>query len=281
MDRIFLYFKLACTLTFSSFRRINILTSGGKALSSPTPQTIKGKSLRGLKLTLLTCVSAIAGDAFDVISDSSGFEISGRRWMSEIVYYIDSDCPGFVLPSLHSTVREMTPVGYTYGGKSGRVGLDDRVVIYCANESIKALSYLPEGIDFDEVFSAIGSAKRYWRKSSLQILDCDIWLSSEKVNEENIAKVISHEWGHCLGLDHEDKQRSIMASTLKAIPQNSPTIDDMAGINVLYNRCENVVDNQGNYFMHKVPFKGDYFYGVIPANGIWPADVHTVGRSSC
>ena len=34
-------------------------------------------------------------------------------------------------------------------------------------------------------------------------------------------------------------------------------------------------------YLHKVPVNDEYYYGIMPANGIWPYDVHTVGESDC
>jgi hypothetical protein len=61
-----------------------------------------------------------------------------------------------------------------------------------------------------------------------------------------------------------------MATTSPNIISPELTINDLAGINVLYGLCVDEVDPAENHFIHKVPFNGDFYYGIMPANGIWP-----------
>jgi hypothetical protein len=198
-----------------------------------------------------------------------------------VTLYSSRDCPNFVVELIPSVIEEMTPIDNSYGGKRNEIGFDLKPTIYCAPERIQALSILPDSIDSDEVFSTLGSAKRYWGKTTYKLVDCDIWLNNEYIDQDNIGKILHHEWGYCLGLDHEEEQPSIMASQLIDIDSEELTINDLAGINVLYGLCIDEMDDEGNHFMHQVPFDGEFYYGVMPANGVWPANVHTVGKSEC
>jgi len=255
-------------------------TTGEPAVNQQSKVDHKGTTSR-LRLVLIICLSAFIGDALDIIAPSQGFEISGKRWYSEVTFYSSSNCPSFVVESLPQLITTMTPIPNSYGGKQNGVGFDRKPTVYCSPERTQALSYLPETVDSDEVFSTLGSARRYWEKTTYKLVDCDIWLNSEFINPENIGKILRHEWGHCLGLEHEDQQLSIMATTLPNILSEELTINDLAGINVLYGLCIDEVDKEGNHFMHKVPFNGDFYYGIMPVDGVWPTHVHTVGKSDC
>ncbi|MFT4861151.1 MAG: hypothetical protein ACI95C_000352 [Pseudohongiellaceae bacterium] len=194
----------------------------------------------------------------DIITPSQGFEISEKRCYSDVTLYSSSNCPNFVIELIPTVIATMTPIANSYGGKQNGVGFDRKPTIYCSPENIQALTLLPESIDSDEVFSSLGSAKRYWEKTTYKLVDCDIWLNSDYIDPDNIGKILCHEWGHCLGLDHEDEQPSIMASQLNLIDSEALTINDLAGINVLYELCIDAIDDAGSHFMHKVPFNGDF-----------------------
>lgn len=236
---------------------------------------------QALRIALFFLLAASIGDMLDVVNDSRAFEISGIRWHKPITYYYRDGCPSYVLPELKRAASTMSPISTRYGGLASSVGFDERVTVYCAPEPIQAAMFIPDHIGFDTVDSAIGTARRYWRRSTQEIVDCDIWLHADRINPANARIIIQHEWGHCLGLDHEEEQRSIMAPTLQKIDTDDPTINDRAGLNVLYGKCEDELDSYGNHFMHKVPVNGGYLYGIMPAGGVWPYDVHTVGASDC
>ena len=242
---------------------------------------------RGLFLVLLVCIAAMVGDALDVISDSSGFEIDGQRWVSNVTYYTLPGCPAFVNDAMEPVIANMTPISHGYGGHNHAVAFDYRVTIYCATQQVEAFSVLPADVESDLLYltdqqgSAAGSARRYWSRDSKEMLDCDIWLNEDKIASDNIDIVLGHEWGHCLGLKHENQVLSLMNSFLQLIFSAEPTIDDRAGLNVLYELCVDELDERNNHFMHKVPVDGEYYYGIMPGDGMWPHDVHTVGKSSC
>lgn len=233
------------------------------------------------RLAIAIVLAAFLGDALNVIRLGHGFEISQKRWYDEVVYFSMANCPAFVHENLEQVIANMTPIGNSYGGAQESIGFDRKPSFYCAPKQIQAFSFLPDEVDSDEVFTTIGSARRYWSKAEFRMLDCDVWLNSEMISPENIKTVLRHEWGHCLGLDHEDNQLSIMASTLPSILSEELTINDIAGLNVLYDLCEDAIDSAGNHFMHKVPFDGEFYYGIMPANTVWPQAVHTVGLSAC
>ncbi len=255
---------------------------------SPANATQIGRERRrGLLVTLLLCIAAMVGDALDVIPDSSGFEIGGERWGSTVTYYTRPGCPSYVTDAFEPVISRITPIEYNYGGFNSTVGFDNNVTIYCASEQVQAQVYVPDDVGSDIFFltdeqgSAAGSARRYWSKSSKEMLDCDIWLNEERIDQDNIEIVLGHEWGHCLGLKHENQVMSLMNSFLQLILSPEPTIDDKAGLNILYDLCVDELDVGNNHFMHKVPVNGEFYYGIMPANGMWPYDVHTIGKSNC
>jgi hypothetical protein len=211
---------------------------------------------------------------------SAAFQLADQRWESPITYYVHTSCPESVVEFLPSIVEFMTPVENTYGGITDIIELDDKTTVYC--EDIQSLVYLPQGIEMDVAHSTLGTARRYWYKETQAFVDCDVYLNMDRLTEDSLETVMTHEWGHCLGLNHESFRRSIMFPYyLPPISSETLTIDDLAGINVLYDVCEDIVDEESNHFMHKVPVNDEIFYGVMPVNGTWPRDVHTIGRSNC
>ena len=127
---------------------INVLTAfmlrttGEAAVNQQSKVDHKGTTSR-LRLVLIICLSAFIGDALDIIAPSQGFEISGKRWYSEVTFYSSSNCPSFVVESLPQLITTMTPIPNSYAGKQNGVGFDRKPTVYCSPERTQALSYLP------------------------------------------------------------------------------------------------------------------------------------------
>ena len=252
--------------------------AGKSTTSSIDREHRRGKNLR---LAFIVCLAALAGDAIDMIPDSRGFELSSERWLQDIEFYLDSTCPAFVQKRILPVINDMTPIPHEMVGYNSSAGYDKKSTIYCAPEPLQALQYLPSDIETDSQKLKIGEARRYWRATTNEMLDCDIWLNDQLISPLNIDIVLAHEWGHCLGLRHENEEISVMNEVLDLIETPTPSIDDRAGLNVLYRLCIDETDEQNNHFMHKVPFGDGWFYGVMPAGGIWPDDVRSIGYSDC
>jgi hypothetical protein len=193
-------------------------------------------------------------------------------------------CPAYVLPAIEKAFGLVSPVSFKNTGIRESVGFDYKVTFYCADTPQQNLQKIPATVELEETDFAteehtIGATtKRYWLHDTLQIIDFDIWLNLSVINSSNIDKILSHEILHGLGLRHSENPKALMYF----VPSRSDMhADDLAAISLLYEICEDSVDEQFNYFMHKVPVEGENYYGILPNGGVWPKDVHTTGVSVC
>lgn len=213
-----------------------------------------------------------------------GFEFTGERWRENISYHYIEGCPSYVLPAIEKAFGAVSPVAFNNTGRRDSVGFDYKVTFYCAESPILDLQVIPATIAWHESNFAVSentigaTTRRYWIIDSQKIVDFDIWLNSSVINTENIDKILNHEILHGLGIRHSDNPDALMYF----LP-NSETMhaDDLAAINLLYEICEDSLDADYNYFMHRVPVDGSNYYGILPSGGVWPTDVHTVGQSVC
>jgi hypothetical protein len=102
--------------------RIRAFAGKYKARQQMTPN--KSGIASRLRLALIICLSAFTGDALNVITPSQGFEISEKRWHSNVTLYSSRDCPNFVVELIPSVIEAMTPIDNSYGGKTNEIGFD-------------------------------------------------------------------------------------------------------------------------------------------------------------
>ena len=215
---------------------------------------------------------------------SYGFEFTGERWRDNIPYHWMESCPAYILPAIEKAFESVSPVMFKNSGIKKSVGFDYKVTFYCADTPYKNQQKIPltvelEETNFETEEQTIGATtRRYWLPDTLQIIDFDIWLNLSVINSSNINKILSHEILHGLGLRHSANPEALMYF----VPSQSEMhADDLAAVSLLYGVCEDSVDEQFNYFMHKVPVDGKNYYGILPSGGVWPKDVHTIGISVC
>lgn len=215
---------------------------------------------------------------------SNSFEFNGEKWQQNIHYYYLDGCPAFVLPAFEAAFKTVSPVPFQNTGVRFSVGFDHKVTLYCADAPKDALQEIPSNIQSVDTHFAteeqtIGATtRRYWIKDSMKIIDFDIWLNLGVITPENIDKILKHEVLHGLGISHSNNPDALMYFKPTRSKMHA---DDLAAINLLYEICEDRVDDDFNLFVHKVPVGEESFYGILPFGGIWPKDVHTIGRSAC
>ena len=215
---------------------------------------------------------------------SHGFEFSGEKWKQKIRYYYMEGCPAYVLPAFDAAFKTVSPVPFENTGVRFSVGFDHKVTLYCADSPKDALQYIPSNIEsmdthFSTEIQSIGATtRRYWIKDSMEIIDFDIWLNPKVITPENIDKILKHEVLHGLGISHSNNSDALMY--FKPSRSNLHA-DDLAALNVLYETCEDAIDDDFNLFIYKTRLGGESYYAILPFGGIWPDDVHTIGLSPC
>lgn len=216
--------------------------------------------------------------------NSYGFEFTGERWRESIQYHNKEGCPDYVLTAIDEAFQSVSPMAFKNKGQHDSLGFDYKVTFYCAYSPYQYLENLPATVALEETNftteeQTIGATtKRYWLIDSLKIIDFDIWLNLSVINPSNISKILSHEILHGLGIRHSDNPDALMYF----LPQRSGMhADDLAAISLLYEICEDSIDEDFNYFMHKVRVNEENYYGILPNGGLWPEDVHTIGFSVC
>lgn len=237
---------------------------------------------RGIAAIRLFGIAAV----FSVVSGKhiSAFEFTGERWHDQISYHYMVGCPAYVMPAIEKAFATVSPVAFKNTGIRHAVGFDYKVTLYCAAEPFSSLQVVPPEIQSEETnFSTeeqtIGATtRRYWLKSTKEIVDFDIWLNSAVITPQNIHKILNHEILHGLGIRHSENPDALMYY----LPLREDLhVDDLAAVSLLYEICEDQIDEELNLFMHKVPVNGELYYGILPNGGRWPDDVHTIGYSVC
>lgn len=233
--------------------------------------------------SILSFCAAFAA-TFWIAPATLGFEFTGERWREKISYHYIEGCPPYVLSAIETAFSVVSPVAYGNTGKRNSVGFDYKVTFYCADSPVRDQQVIPSTIAWHESNFAVSentigaTTRRYWIIDSQKIVDFDIWLNSSVINKENIHKILNHEILHGLGIRHSDNPDALMYFLPKGDTMHA---DDLAAISLLYEICEDSVDADYNYFMHRVPVDGSSYYGILPYGGVWPTDVHTVGISVC
>lgn len=216
--------------------------------------------------------------------NSYGFEFTGEKWRENIRFHYMEGCPAYVLPSIEKAFESVSPVAFQNTGVRYSVGFDYKVTFYCADEPRQNLQTIPSNIQSAETNFAIdeqtvgATTRRYWIQDSLKIIDFDVWLNPSVIDSSNIDKILKHEILHGLGIRHSENPEALMYFAPRRSQMHA---DDLAAISLLYEICEDSVDEEFNYFMHKVPLEGENYYGILPNGGMWPKDVHSIGFSVC
>jgi hypothetical protein len=215
---------------------------------------------------------------------SHGFEFSGIKWKQSIRYYYMEGCPAYVLPAFEAAFNTVSPIPFQNTGVRFSVGFDHKVTLYCADSPNDSLQQIPSNIEsadthFSTEEQTIGATtRRYWNKTSLEIVDFDIWLNTKVITPENIDKILKHEVLHGLGISHSNNPDALMYFKPTRSKMHA---DDLAALSILYEICEDSVDDDFNLFVHKLSLEGERYYGILPFGGIWPDDIHTIGLSPC
>lgn len=213
-----------------------------------------------------------------------GFEFSGEKWRENIEFHYMEGCPDYVLPSIEKAFESVSPVEFDNTGIRYSVGFDYKVTFYCADAPHQKLQVIPPTIRSAQSNFAIdeqtigATTRRYWIQDSLKIIDFDVWLNTSVIDPSNIEKILKHEILHGLGIRHSENPEALM---YRAPRRSQMHADDLAAISLLYEICEDSIDEELNYFMHKVPVEGENYYGILPNGGTWPKDVHSIGFSVC
>lgn len=205
------------------------------------------------KPVLALIIVMLIGLVFGVWEKASAYEFNGEHWTQDYHYSIGAGCNNFQIFAIELGLKRFAPVP-VYREKdtylSGLVS-DGVNTISCSDTVPPALIQRPgmmtqEEFLTDEANTIIGKAQWWWPLGSLEISECDYWLSTsaDPVNTFNAA---THESGHCWGLRHSKDHRSVMAPSAAT---SRPTLDDLAGLAHLYGNCAVVqIDHKGNVFL--------------------------------
>lgn len=182
-----------------------------------------------------------------------GYEFNGEHWVTDYHYYIGTGCSEFTVFAIKTGLSHFAPVMVYQDGYTTLSGLvEDRTnIIYCSDTEPPSAIVRP-GMNFDderlvnEAGAVIGKARWLWPQGSLEISECDIWLSTT-ADVLSMFNAAIHEAGHCWGLLHSTDFRAVMAP---AAITSRPTLDDLAGLAHLYGDCGTVqIDHKGNVFL--------------------------------
>lgn len=204
-------------------------------------------------LWLVMFIGFVIGFVTGSAKDSNGYEFNGEHWTKDYHYSIGSGCDSFQIFAVELGLKYFAPVPVYREANTGLTGLTEDGIntIYCSDTVPSTALTLTdmnvgEAVVANEAGAVIGKARWLWPQGSLEISECDIWLSTE-ADLITVLSVAPHESGHCWGLLHSKDLRSIMAPRAAT---SRPTLDDLAGLAHLYGNCGAVqIDHKGNVFL--------------------------------
>lgn len=135
---------------------------------------------------------------------------------------------------------------------------DYKVTCYCAAAPNKSLIDIASTVEAEETNFAIdeqtidATTRHNSSQGSLKIIDFDVWLNPSAINPNNIDKILKHAILHGLGLRHSENPEALMCFPPRASQMRA---DDLAAIRLLYEICEEYVDDESYHFRHKVPLE--------------------------
>lgn len=259
------------------------------------------KLKRDIRLAILACILGIVAT---LAINAEAAEYSGEHWQTPFVWYIGADCPAYVQPAVEEALEKYSPVEHHFV-RIWTIGVsqDSSSVIYCGysdEQETQLQKPLPYWLDMDDQATAAGRARWYFFKTQQKIVECDVWLSSLFMNEDNVDRYVLHEvLGHCMGLQHSNYTDAVM---YYAPSVNHLHIDDMAGLTQLYKTCRAMpfVDAAGNMYLPRLDvedlldglvkagasqdyseYRGKELQAYLPALGEWPLDVYAIQESAC
>ena len=255
------------------------------------------------------CYIAIIIGCYVVFTDDAeAAEYKGDHWATSFSWRVDKGCPVYVKTSVQEMLDKHAPVTNNYYGRSYTTPSfgDKQNVIYCGVTDVQSeqlTTPLPAYVDYEvtelvsrEENAVAGRARRSWYASSLEMIECDVWLSTLFIDEENINKFTLHEVvGHCMGLTHSNDTNAVMYYAPSATQWAA---DDFAGITELYEQCHEkpYIDSIGNVYMPSLDVEDlleaidnrdhDKWRGVtlaayLDANENWPAGLYNIKESAC
>jgi len=209
------------------------------------------------------------------IKDANAYNFNGEHWESTYVWHMGAGCPSFVEQFADNILAKIVPVDVEQSYDWPNVAQDNHSVIYCSDTPPDTALLLPgsdsSSITFDNSDVVAGNAHWYWNGDV--ILECDIWLH-EDIGLLGLFKILSHEVGHCLGLQHSFDFRALMYRTPRV---SRAMVDDLAGLSLLYGTCESRVDKDNNILLH-----ADGWMALIYLlQGAWQLDEESLIETEC
>ena len=214
---------------------------------------MSGLTMRWLRARWGFWLVVLIGLVFGFVEDALAYEFNGEHWEKDYHYSIGSGCGGLQVFAIETGLRHFAPVPVFREKDTILSGLsEDQVnIIYCSDTEPPSAIVRP-GMNFDDERvvntqnAVIGKARWMWPIGSLEIAECDIWLSTKADVVATMSAAV-HELGHCWGLLHSKDNRAVMAPNAAT---SRPTLDDLAGLAHLYGKCGTVqIDHKGNVFL--------------------------------
>jgi len=238
---------------------------------------------------------------FGTVETAEAANYDGEKWTTTFNWMISDTCPAYVKTSVEEMLNKHGPVDNVYQRKTyvAPTHGDRSNVIYCGFEDVMESMLqkpLPRYMGYNMEEATGGRARWSWYESSLQIVECDVWLSTLYMNQWNVDKYTLHEVvGHCMGLRHSDIPDAVMYFAPYA---QALHVDDYAGLYELYEKCDGIpyVDVRGNIYLPKLDIDDlledldrreyDKWVGInvsamLDANEEWPNGVYNIKESAC
>ena len=195
---------------------------------------------------------------------------NGEKWDIPLIWEVQ-ECPEYVETLIPVSLSDILPSTLTQEAV-GRAN----VIITCSDTPPPQmlLKALTEG--FDSAWALLGHAEWHWNVFTLKIRNCDIWLNTLELDENNAEMAIKHEFGHCLGLQHNPHPDSVM----NAHPTTSDWhAVDRQQVEMLYFGCpqRSWVDKNLNN-LKVVEYEGRLHQGILDAGKVWPDDIYNYSR---
>ena len=180
-------------------------------------------------------------------------EFNGERWSQALgmLLRLGDGCPAYLEDIMLEVIAEYAPIPMKYFGRlpiPPEITQDGMNVLYCSDTypAQQAVIQDDPDIETDQESTVAGLAQWWFRQSTGEIIEADIWLRTSTLTPQTAYRFLTHEFMHAWGLQHDPDIKALM---YYAPRRNTPHIYDLAELSRLYDQCENLADDEGNIFI--------------------------------